>query len=103
MKVFYKTITDPMTILDEQNSTLEELALPASELRGLEETLKTSTNVLPQSARTFQDFQVGLLDRYEAHPSGMGVMDQNALNHKTPEDMELFKVNLPEGWQELYV
>jgi HECT-like Ubiquitin-conjugating enzyme (E2)-binding len=101
MKVFYNEIDDPLKLLDEYQSTLEELALPKQELEELKQTLVGSAQILPQSARTFQDWQVGLLDRYEERPSGQGAMDHNALNHKAPENLELFK--LPEGWSELYV
>ena len=101
MKVFYREIQDPLQMLDEHNSTLEELALPPQEFARLKQTLRKSAQVLPQSARTFQDWQVGLLDRYEEHPSGQGAMDQNALNHKAPGEIQLF--GRPEGWSELYV
>lgn len=35
--------------------------------------------MLPQSARRFQDWDVGLLDRWERVPSGVGVMMENPL------------------------
>jgi hypothetical protein len=101
MKVFYKEIDNPVDLLDEHNSTLEELALPEQEVAQLKQTLSNSAQILPQSARTFQEWQVGLLERYEKDPSGQGAMDRNALNHQAPEKIELFK--LPEGWSELYV
>ena len=101
-KVLYKPISDPNSLLDSLSNTHEELALPARELQGLKAALESSTSILPLSARTFQDFQVGLLDRYERKPSGVGVMDQNALNHQAPEKMDLFKKNLPEGWEGLF-
>ena len=99
MKVFYKEIDDALKMLDENSTTLEELALPDSELTSLKETLTGTADILPASARTFQEWQVGLIDRYEANPSGLGAMDQNALNRKTDE-IELFK--LPPGWASLY-
>ena len=88
-------------MLDEHNSTLEELALPEEELVELKKTLKDSAQVLPQSARTFQEWQVGLLDRYEENPSGQMAMDENALNHPGPREIQLF--GRPEGWSELFV
>lgn len=101
MKVFYKKTDEPLKLLDAHQSTLEELALPEQEFFQLAQALEDSAQILPQSARTFQEWQVGLLDRYESYPTGQGAMDHNALNHKAPEDMALFK--LPEGWSELYV
>lgn len=103
MKIFYQTIPDPISLLETVLNTHEELVLPAPELDELKSTLEASTNILPQSAQTFQDWRVGLLDRYETRPSGMGAMDQNALNHPAPESIQLFKSHLPEGWQELYL
>lgn len=99
MKIFYKEVEQPQKLLDEHNTTLEELALPESELEALREALISVQAILPVSARTFQEWQVGLLDRYEEKPSGLGAMDQNALNHKA-DNIELFK--LPPGWDALY-
>jgi ubiquitin-protein ligase E3 D len=101
MKVFYKKTEEPLKLLDDHQSTLEELALPEQEYSQLAEAMEESASILPQSARTFQDWQVGLLDRYEKNPSGKGAMNHNALNHQAPEKIEIFK--LPEGWSELYV
>ena len=101
MKIFYQEVEDPLKLLDEHNSTLEELALPVQELDELKQTLAESAEILPLSARVFQDWQVGLLDRHEECPSGEVAMDDNALNHEVPADFEAFK--LPEGWSELYV
>ena len=101
-KVLYKPVSDPNSLLDSLSNTHEELALPAQELGDLKAALETSTSILPLSARTFQDFQVGLLDRYERKPSSVGVMDQNVLNRQAPEKMDLFKKNLPEGWEGLF-
>ncbi len=101
MKVFYKEVQDPLLMLDKHNSTFEELVLPMPELAELKTTLQSSAQVLPQSARTFQDWQVGLLDRYEERPSGQVVMDENALNHPGPREIQLF--GRPEGWSELFV
>lgn len=100
-KVFYKEIDDALDLLDQNNNTYEELALPDEEVSQLRQTLLESAQMLPQSARTFQEWQVGLLDRYEKNPSGQGAMDQNALNHQAPDKIDIF--NLPEGWSELYV
>jgi len=80
MKVFYKDIENPMAMLDENSSTLEELRLPSPLLAEFEEALRDGTNLLPQSARKFQDWNVAILDRYERHAS-MG-MDRNPLMQK---------------------
>lgn len=99
LKVFYQLTDNPGKLLDENNTTLEELALPKPEFETLKQTLVGSRDLMPVSAREFQTWHVGLLDRYEENDTGLGAMDQNALNHPAGE-IELFK--LPEGWAALY-
>lgn len=99
MKIFYQEVDQPLKLLDENSTSLEELALPKTEMRSLKTLLNEVKEILPASARTFQEWQVGLIDRHEANPSGLGAMDQNALNHQS-EEIELFK--LPAGWASLY-
>ena len=65
MKIFYQPTQDPQNILDEQSNTVEELYLSVSVLHEFTTTLKESTNLLPMSARSFKEWSVGLLDRYQ--------------------------------------
>lgn len=104
MKVFYKPLSDPVKFLDSStsnNNTHEELIVPKEDFVQFRETLQDSTEILPQSARTFQDWHVGLLDRWEKNASGSARMDENPLNKKVDEGFELFK--LPAGMRELYL
>lgn len=102
LKIFYQPLSDPSALLDSHNTTLEELALPEPEYNALHKTLLESRAYLPTSAREFQDWKVGLLDRWEEKETGLGAMNQNALNHEVG-DLEVFKeVKLPEGWASLY-
>lgn len=82
-KIFYQAFTSSTNVqefLDMHSTTHEELFLPNPfDLSALKETLENTTAMLPASARTFQDWQVGLLDRYEKNPSGLGVMQENPL------------------------
>jgi len=80
MKIFYQLTDRPQELLDENSTSLEELVIPEPALEEFGQTLKESTEILPQSARTFQEWQVGLLDRYESHP--IGAMDMNFLAQK---------------------
>jgi len=100
MKVFYKSIQNPLQLLDGKGTTHEELVIPDEDFRDLVQTLLDGTSILPESARRFQDWDVGLLDRYEKRSTGAIVMDQNPLNRQ-PGDIELF--SLPAGMRELYV
>ena len=101
MKIFYKLLPEPGKFLDENASTHEELAVPEEDFGDLTKTLQDSTGILPQAARTFQDWQVGLLDRWEKTATGSARMDENPLNKKVDEGFELFR--LPAGMQELYL
>lgn len=46
-------------------TALEELALPANIYSSFKRSLEASTSMLPETARRFMDWDVGLLDRYE--------------------------------------
>lgn len=102
MKIFYKPVSDAFSLLDEHSTSLEELVLPRADLDELSETLKQSTAILPQSARVFQDWAVGLLDRYEKNGSATKVMEQNPLSRK-PGTIKFGDTDLPAGFEELYV
>jgi len=84
-KIFYKPLaptTDLSAIdfLDVNSTSHEDLHFSnPNDLVALRTTLEASTSMLPQSARKFQDWSVGLLDRYEKIPSGLGVMQENPL------------------------
>ncbi|OAP63835.1 hypothetical protein AYL99_03062 [Fonsecaea erecta] len=101
MKVFYKFLPRPEEFLDGPGSNCEELVVPEEDFGEFKHTLQESTDILPPSARTFQDWDVGLLDRWEKNATGSARMDENPLNKKVDEGFELFK--LPAGMQELYL
>lgn len=101
MKVFYKSLLEVGKFLDENSNTHEELTVPPEDLEDFRKTLHDSTAILPQSARSFQDWGVGLIDRWEKHATGTSWMDQNPLNKRVDPGFEAFK--LPEGMQELYM
>ena len=65
MKIFYRVVNDPAEMLDKYQTSLEEIFLPAEILEDFHKSLVQSTTMLPPAARKFQEWQVGLLDRYE--------------------------------------
>lgn len=101
IKVFYKTLSDPVKFLDANSNTYEELLVTGEDFADFKQSLQESTSILPQSARRFQDWDVGLVDRWERNATGSAKMDENPLNKKADEDFEPFK--LPAGMQELYL
>jgi hypothetical protein len=68
MKIFYKPVDDPQKLLDEQSNSVEELYLATPILQEFMKMLKESTTLLPQSARNFKEWSVGLLERYRREP-----------------------------------
>lgn len=82
-KIFYKPLPTEETatsFLDANSTTHEELLLSSpAELAELRATLERSNAMLPASAKVFQEWKVGLLDRYEKKPSGLSVMQENPL------------------------
>jgi len=103
MKVFYKTLDEePGKFLETSGAAAyEELVVPAEDYEEFTTTLRESADVLPQAARVFQEWSVGLLDRWEKKASGSTVLDGNPLNRKVEEGFEVFK--LPAGMAELYL
>jgi hypothetical protein len=74
MKIFYQSVDEPKKLLDEQGYSVEELYLPMPVLHEFITTLKQSTALLPQPARKFKEWAVGLLDRYRREPMSMDRM-----------------------------
>ena len=68
MKIFYKDVDNPQELLHNNQTSMEELELPSTSLADFRAALVNSTSLLPGSARKFQDWQVGLLDRYMRQP-----------------------------------
>ncbi|KIW20443.1 hypothetical protein PV08_01018 [Exophiala spinifera] len=101
MKIFYKDLPDPEKFLDDHSNTHEELVVPEDDYKEFKNALAESTDILPEAAQTFQDWTIGLLDRWEKHASGSARMDENPLNKKVEDGFELFK--LPAGMAELYL
>ncbi|KAK4940504.1 hypothetical protein LTR10_019378 [Elasticomyces elasticus] len=103
MKVFYKMLDEePGKFLETSGAAAyEELVVPAEDYEEFTTTLRESADVLPQAARVFQEWNVGLLDRWEKKASGSTVLDGNPLNRKVEEGFEVFK--LPAGMAELYL
>lgn len=88
MKIFYQMVEDPQKSLEE-NAALEELRTSPIEFAELKHALGQSTKLLPPSARVFQGWNVGLLDRYEKNPSEG--MQHNLFNRKAPANLDFSK------------
>lgn len=68
--MFYQEAKDPHKLLDEHQASLEELLLPRQIFQSFKSSLVASTDLLPPSARRFQEWTIGSLDRYERTESG---------------------------------
>lgn len=65
MKIFWKAIQakEADSLLD--SAAHEEVSLPLETIVEIEKCLRDSAAFLPASGRKFQDWDVGLLDRFE--------------------------------------
>ena len=64
MKILWKPVDDAPKITNEQHFSHEHLVLPPHIYRTLKQTLEASKLIQPQSGRKFQDWNVGLLERF---------------------------------------
>lgn len=65
MKVFWKAVTAETAKTLMESTGVEEVLLPTEAIYGIERCLRSSSLFLPPSARKFQNWDVGLLERYE--------------------------------------
>ena len=63
MKILYRTISDPISLLEKQSMKIEEFTLPKHILSILQKNLRDSNAMLPLSARELQGWGVGILNR----------------------------------------
>ncbi|KAF5981955.1 hypothetical protein FCOIX_3968 [Fusarium coicis] len=67
MKIFYKHI-DPLEsekLLTSMTSNVQEISLPEEVIKAADDCLLRSSELLPVQERTFKEWQVGLLERWE--------------------------------------
>jgi hypothetical protein len=65
MKIFYKSISDPKEVLEKNSFSHEQLLFPDHVFKALKDALEESTDLLPAEAKKFQDWSVGLLERFD--------------------------------------
>jgi len=65
MKIFWKTVSAATAESMMEGNKAEEVFLPPQTILEIEELLWTSAFFLPPSGRKFQDWDVGLLERFE--------------------------------------
>lgn len=65
MKVFWKTLTLEAAEEIVGSNGVEDVLLPAEAISEIEACLRSTSAFLPPSARKFQNWDVGLLERYE--------------------------------------
>lgn len=65
MKVFWESVNAEAADALMGSTGVEEILLPAEAIYGMETHLRSSSSFLPPSARKFQNWDVGLLERFE--------------------------------------
>jgi hypothetical protein len=64
MKIFHKPISNPKEVLEKNSFSHEQLLFPEYVFESLKGAFEESAELLPVSARMFQDWDVGLLERF---------------------------------------
>lgn len=64
MKILYRPLEDPATILEKESMKTEAVVLPEHILSTLHMNLNKSNLMLPSSARVLQEWKVGVLNRF---------------------------------------
>jgi hypothetical protein len=85
MKIFYKSIPNPTEIIDKNQFSHEELMFPQNIFEQLKESLEESALLLPSSARQFQEWNVGLLERF----GEKDLMEEDVMVAPTPPTKDL--------------
>lgn len=98
MKVFYQPQTwQPLQPGEPESASIEDVEFPEELFRELDDVLTRSQSLLPPTARKFQGWQVGLLERFDLrdvapgkipeHPEGgEKVVDDKSEDHVDDED-----------------
>lgn len=78
MKLFWNVVDEPAATALQDREDTEELSLPLEAIEELVTYLRGSADVLPPSARKFQTWNVGLLERYESNTQTMELVARTA-------------------------
>jgi hypothetical protein len=67
IKVLYQDIDaeEGNKLVDSMTSGVQEISFPAPAIRAARQVLQESNNLMPASERLFQQWHVGLLERWE--------------------------------------
>lgn len=72
IKAYHKPLSDPTDFLSKNGTSHEHLLFPPSLFKALVEALDVSKRLLPGVARKFQDWDVGILERFDARDVELG-------------------------------
>ena len=69
MKILYQVISEEQSnkLLESITSDVQDLNLPTAAIQSSHETLEASSQMLPERERSFREWQVGLLGRWESN------------------------------------
>jgi hypothetical protein len=78
IKVFFERQTwQPLKPGEAESASIEDVEFPEDLYEELDKALQESQKLLPPTARKFQGWEVGLLERFEVAEAGMGGEDQH--------------------------
>jgi hypothetical protein len=65
MKIFFKSVSAAAAKVLLESDAVEEVSLPTETIAEIEASLRQSAHFLPPSGQKFQDWSVGLLERFD--------------------------------------
>lgn len=87
MKIFYQKQTwQPLQPGEAENASIEDVEFPEDLYVELDHALQQSQLLLPPTAKKFQGWDVGLLERFEVVEAGMGHVVEEPKNDNEGEE-----------------
>ncbi|KAE9976535.1 hypothetical protein EG328_002568 [Venturia inaequalis] len=87
IKSYHKPLSNPSDFLNKNSTSHEHLLFPPGLYKSLVESLETSQLLLPAAARKFQDWNVGILERFDARD--VGLSREAAIEITAPSEKEV--------------
>jgi hypothetical protein len=89
VKVFYERQTwQPLKPGEAESASIEDVEFTQDLYEELDKALAGSQRLLPPTARKFQGWHVGLLERFEVAEAGMGGVKEHEKGHGKEHDKE---------------
>ncbi|TLD25863.1 putative transporter [Venturia nashicola] len=91
IKVYHKPLVNPADFLNRNSTSHEHLLFPSGLYKSLVDSLETSQLLLPAAARKFQDWDVGILERFDARDVALSGEDAAKVSVPVKEEKDVVR------------